>query len=75
LFLGGTFHTMTEAAEATGSNTIYIAAAISVLRTEDGALKAAVLAGRVSLLEAARAMKQTANLLAEPAPSPPVPSR
>jgi hypothetical protein len=64
LYIAGTFPTLAAAAEACGTNTDYIAAAVIVLQTEDGALKAAVFDGTVSLLAAAKAMKQTAKLLA-----------
>jgi hypothetical protein len=60
--MNGTLPSMTEAAEACGSNTIYIAAAVIVLQAKDDALKTAVLDGTVSLLAAATAMKQLAEL-------------
>jgi hypothetical protein len=63
LYLGGKFNNMTAAARGCGSNEIYIAAAVTVLQTEDTALKTAVLNGTVNLFAAAKAMKQAADLL------------
>jgi hypothetical protein len=62
LFLAGMASTMTKAAEMTGSNTIYVGAAVTILRAGDDALKAAVLDGKVSLLAAATVMRQLAEL-------------
>jgi hypothetical protein len=63
LFLVGMVPTMTAAAEATGSNTIYVSAAVVVLKTEDRDLERAILDGKVRLPDAARALKRAANLL------------
>jgi hypothetical protein len=63
LYMAGVSPTLAAAAEACGANKRYVAAAITVLRTEDEALNAAVLDGTVSLLPVARAMRQTADLL------------
>jgi hypothetical protein len=51
-------------AELVGSNVHYIEAAITVLKTEDPALIADVLAGHQSLLAAAAKVRQRADLIA-----------
>lgn len=64
LYRSGVFTTLRAATEACGVNTAYIVAAATVLKTEDFALMAATLNGTVQLLAAAKAMKQTADLIA-----------
>jgi hypothetical protein len=56
--------TLRTAAELCGSNAHYVAAAAVILKSEDRALQEAVLDGKVPLLAAAKAMEQTANLVA-----------
>jgi hypothetical protein len=56
--------TLKGAAELTGSNSTYAAAADVVLQAEDRALQDAVLKGKVPLLTAARRMKSAAKLIA-----------
>ena len=56
--------TLRMAAELCGANVHYVAAAVTILQTEDHALREAVLAGKVPLLQAATAMKSTAKLIA-----------
>jgi hypothetical protein len=53
-----------EAAQLTGSNALYTAAAATVLQSEDPALVTDVLVGRIGLLTAARQVKRRADLIA-----------
>jgi hypothetical protein len=63
LYLDGTFATLRAAAQACGANTVYTAAAIIILKTEDETLKIAILRGVVHLPTAAKAMKEVAALV------------
>jgi hypothetical protein len=64
LYLAGIIPTLAAAAKTCAVAKHYVRAAAVILRLEDPALEAAILDGRVRLLEAARAMKPAADLIA-----------
>jgi hypothetical protein len=63
LYLKGEVPSLADAAEACGSNSHYVKAAITLIKSEDNALLNRVLAGHVGLLAAATEMKPRAKLL------------
>jgi hypothetical protein len=64
LYLTGKVPTLADAALGCGSNVAYIIAAITLVRSEDAALRERVLRGAVPLLAAARQAQQMAKLIA-----------
>jgi hypothetical protein len=63
-YLGGMLPTLRVAAKTCVVAKSYVSAAVTILKTEDDMLKAAVLDGTVNLFAAAKAMAQTAEFIA-----------
>jgi hypothetical protein len=63
LYLTKQVSTLAAAAEACGTTVKYTEAAITILMSEDGQLEVDVLLGHVSLLAAAKGVKNTVNLM------------
>jgi len=63
LYIDGSIPTVREASEACGANARYVAAVVSLLKAEDLAAIRAALAGRVSLLRAAKETRRAARLI------------
>ena len=64
LRLSGRIKSLAEAAVSCGSNSAYVAGAITILHAEDAQLRERVLTGKVSLMTAARSATGTAKLVA-----------
>ena len=64
LYLRGDVPTQRQAADAAGSNMRYVVAAIAILQAEDLDLLNKVLNGEISILAAAKLVRQRASLLA-----------
>jgi hypothetical protein len=58
------FRSLAQAARACGSTPVYVAAALIVIKSEGTEIRQAVLDGRLSLLEAARLVRKSAELVA-----------
>ena len=63
LLATGMVNTIAEAAACTGSNLTYVHAAVILLKAENEALINHVLAGKVSLLRAAKQVRRVADLV------------
>jgi hypothetical protein len=63
LYINNAVPTLEAAAEACGSNVAYVQAALILMRAENASLVHDVLAGRVSILQAAREAQRLANLI------------
>jgi hypothetical protein len=63
LYTNNAVPTLVAAAESCGSNVAYIQAAIILLKADNTSLVAEVLAGRVSILQAAREAKRMVSLV------------
>src|SRR5262249_48174901 len=59
----GQVPTLRKAAECCGSNIVYVAATLVIRAVKDPTLEAAILTGKVRLLNAAEAMKPLAALM------------
>jgi hypothetical protein len=64
LYLGGTIPGLYAAAEACGSNCLYVRAAVVLLRSKNNALLNDVLKGRAPILAAAKQAQRLAKLVA-----------
>jgi len=64
LYLSKNVPTLRGAAEACGSNVHYVKAVITLIRAENATLLERVIAGKVSVLAAAREVGRLANLVA-----------
>jgi hypothetical protein len=63
LYLNGAVPTLAAAADSTGSNVAYVQAAIVLLKADNASLVSDVLAGRVSILQAARSARRLVDLV------------
>jgi hypothetical protein len=63
LYLGGAVPTLAAAADSAGSCVAYVQAACILLKADNAALTTDVLAGRTSLLRAARSAKPVLDLI------------
>ena len=63
MYLNGAVPTLAAAADSTGSNVAYVQAAIVLLKANNASLVSDVLAGRVSILQAARSARRLVDLV------------